>query len=68
MAEEPVVITDREHPWFGQSGCVLERDVPLSLSFLGCMDKLRLNNGFECFAKPEQYSSVRKPPARRGKK
>ena len=53
-----VVIAAREHPHAGKSGVVIESDVALSLSFLGKADRIRLDDGQECFAKRHEWRST----------
>lgn len=48
-------IVDKKHPHYGETGTVIEKDVPLSLSFLGISDRIKGNDGTEFFAKPDQY-------------
>ena len=53
-----VRITDIKHPHYGETGVLTEKDVPLSLSFLGKSDRIKSDDGSEFFAKPDQYKEL----------
>lgn len=52
-----VQITSLGHPHYGETGYLVEEDVPLSLSFLGDMDKIQGENG-QFFASKTDYQFV----------
>lgn len=54
-----VIITKKGHPHFGECAVVIKKDEPLSMSFLGTMDRLRNDNGKEFFAKRKDYKFIR---------
>lgn len=53
-----VKITNKKHPHYGEEGMLLERDVPLSLSFLGKKDLIADTEGGKFFADREDYKII----------
>ncbi len=53
-----IKVTNKKHPHYGEDAMILEKDVQLSLSFLGKMDKAINVDGREFFIKREDYKII----------